>query len=90
MGPVELYDAATRGLAVTAPRVCRPWAYRRYALWLTEPRVVIGGRVWRARRRDWRGYGFTRRQVLQMKRVLAEGFLEWIAGSSSDREQHRR
>lgn len=74
--PAVLYDLMTVALQNARWRPSRPFRLRRYVLWMTEPvieiRVDVGGvpgtpMQWEARRHDHRGYGFTRRQVEQIR-----------------------
>lgn len=76
MTAAELYDVVTTALHRTRWQWRRPLRFHRYALWLTGPvvemRTTVGGRPglimsWEARAHDERGYGFTRRQVGQMR-----------------------
>lgn len=70
MTPARLYGILEHALAASRPTLYHPLVWRRVPLWMTEPSVTIGTRVWWATKWDGRGFGFARRHVREMLRHL--------------------
>lgn len=67
MTPAELFDALDHAITEAGPTIL---PFHRIAIRLTEPTVTIGPRRWSAARHTPEGYGYSLRQVRQMREAL--------------------